>query len=208
MGPRWGSIPRFTDWLIVSRNVTLTLTLTLTLRRPETREDQRGKSRIWDSKMWSRIPRDLDPKMTALARSSSNCKRQTRPLVRGSAPHQGTRNSQTVINIWSSAPDGCFIPRWTDRRSYYKTQKTKAEVRSKEDRAELRPEKNNLSNKQLHLIQNPLISCRVTRIHDDIINSQFSCTWENVSLEYLNITIGRTEFPFVGQLPALGCFCS
>jgi hypothetical protein len=26
MGPRWGSIPRLTDWLTVSRNVTLTLT--------------------------------------------------------------------------------------------------------------------------------------------------------------------------------------
>jgi hypothetical protein len=27
MGPRWGSIPRLTGWLTVSRNVTLTLTL-------------------------------------------------------------------------------------------------------------------------------------------------------------------------------------
>jgi hypothetical protein len=30
MSPRWGSTPRLTDWLTVSRNVTLTLTLTLT----------------------------------------------------------------------------------------------------------------------------------------------------------------------------------
>jgi hypothetical protein len=28
MSPRWGSTPRLTDWLTVSRNVTLTLTLT------------------------------------------------------------------------------------------------------------------------------------------------------------------------------------
>jgi hypothetical protein len=33
--------------------------------------------------------------MTALARTSSNCKRQTRPRVRESAPPQQTRNSQT-----------------------------------------------------------------------------------------------------------------
>jgi hypothetical protein len=34
-------------------------------------------------------------------RSSSNCKRQTCPLVRESAPHQQTRNCMTVIKIWS-----------------------------------------------------------------------------------------------------------
>jgi hypothetical protein len=39
--------------------------------------------------------------MTALTRASSSCKRQTRPLVRESAPHQQTRNCQTVIKIWS-----------------------------------------------------------------------------------------------------------
>jgi hypothetical protein len=43
---------------------------------------QVGESRIWDSKMWSWAPRDSDPRMTALARPSSNCKRQTDPLVR------------------------------------------------------------------------------------------------------------------------------
>jgi hypothetical protein len=41
-----------------------------------------GESRIWGSKMWSWIQRDSDPRMTALARTSSNCKRQTHPLVR------------------------------------------------------------------------------------------------------------------------------
>jgi hypothetical protein len=42
-------------------------------------------------------PRDSDPGMTALARANSNCKRQTRPLVRESAPCQQTRNSLTVV---------------------------------------------------------------------------------------------------------------
>jgi hypothetical protein len=48
-------------------------------------------------------------------RASSNCKRQTRPLVKESAPHQQTRNYLTVIKTWSLAPDGCFIPRHTGR---------------------------------------------------------------------------------------------
>jgi hypothetical protein len=41
------------------------------------------------------------PRMTALARASRNCKRQTRPLVRESAPNQQTRNCLTVIEIGS-----------------------------------------------------------------------------------------------------------
>jgi hypothetical protein len=41
-----------------------------------------GESRIWDSKIWSWIPRDSDLRMTALARTVSNCERQTHPLVR------------------------------------------------------------------------------------------------------------------------------
>jgi hypothetical protein len=32
MSPRWGSAPRLTDWLTVSRNVTLTLTLVVSQR--------------------------------------------------------------------------------------------------------------------------------------------------------------------------------
>jgi hypothetical protein len=57
-------------------------------------------------------------------RTSSNCKRHTRPLVREGAPHQQTRNYLTVVkNLVVS-------PRWvrysktdwpTDRRSSYKT---------------------------------------------------------------------------------------
>jgi hypothetical protein len=41
-----------------------------------------GESRIWGSKMWSRVPRHSDLRMTALTRTSSSCKWQTHPLVR------------------------------------------------------------------------------------------------------------------------------
>jgi hypothetical protein len=51
----------------------------------------------WDSEIWSRVPRDSDPRMTALARANSNCKRQTCPLVRENVPHQQTRNCLTGI---------------------------------------------------------------------------------------------------------------
>jgi hypothetical protein len=60
-----------------------------------------GESRIWDRKIWSRVLWDSDPRMTALARTSSNCKWQTRSLVRESALHQQTRNCLTVTKIWS-----------------------------------------------------------------------------------------------------------
>jgi hypothetical protein len=74
------------------------------------RRQRKGKSRIWDSKIWSWVSRDSDQRMTALARASSSCKRQTRPLVRASAPHQQTHDCLTVKKIWSQDPDGCFIP--------------------------------------------------------------------------------------------------
>jgi hypothetical protein len=41
-----------------------------------------GEARIWDSKLSSWVLRDLDLRMTALARPSSNYKRQTHPLIR------------------------------------------------------------------------------------------------------------------------------
>jgi hypothetical protein len=41
-----------------------------------------GESRIWDSKMWSWVPPDSDLRMTALARTSGNCKRQIYTLIR------------------------------------------------------------------------------------------------------------------------------
>jgi hypothetical protein len=71
-------------------------------RNPASRRRRRKrKFRIWDSKICSRVPRDSDPRMTALYRARSNCKPQTRPLVREGAPNQQTRNCQTIIKIWS-----------------------------------------------------------------------------------------------------------
>jgi hypothetical protein len=52
-----------------------------------------GESRIRDSKVWSWVSQDSDPRMTVLARPSTNCKRQTCPLVREGATHQQTRNT-------------------------------------------------------------------------------------------------------------------
>jgi hypothetical protein len=69
------------------------------------------ESRIWDSKIWSWILRDSDLRMTALARATSICKRQTPPLVREGAPLQQTRNCPTTIKICSLASDGCSTPR-------------------------------------------------------------------------------------------------
>jgi hypothetical protein len=60
-----------------------------------------GESRFWGSKIWSRVPRDSDPRMNARAKTSSNCKRQTCFLVRESFPHRQTRNCLIVIKIWS-----------------------------------------------------------------------------------------------------------
>jgi hypothetical protein len=58
---------------------------------------RKRKFKFWDSKIWSRVPRDSDLRQAALARASSIYKRQTHPLVREGAP---------VINIWSWGPDG------------------------------------------------------------------------------------------------------
>jgi hypothetical protein len=68
---------------------------------------------LWDSEVWSLVPWGSDPRMTALARSSSNCKQQTCPLVREGAPHQQTRNCLTEIKLRSWAPDGGLTPRQT-----------------------------------------------------------------------------------------------
>jgi hypothetical protein len=52
---------------------------------------------------------------SGLSRTSSSCKRQTRPLVREGVSHQQTYNCLTVITIWPWATDGCLIPRDTGR---------------------------------------------------------------------------------------------
>jgi hypothetical protein len=129
MSPRWGSTPRLTDWLTISRKVTLTLTwLWRDEREPSawghdwatlflgdvntgTWSSRLGESQIWDSKIWSRVPRDSNQRIIALARTSSNCKQQTRSLVKESDPHQQTRNCLTVIK----APDGSLTPKQTGR---------------------------------------------------------------------------------------------
>jgi hypothetical protein len=86
-------------------------TLSLGDINTETWSSRLGESPIWDSKIWN-----SDPRMTALARFS-NCKRQTRPLVIGGAPHQQTRNCLTAKKKknWSCAPDGGLTPRQTGR---------------------------------------------------------------------------------------------
>jgi hypothetical protein len=77
------------------------------LRDPASRRKRwKGKSQHWDSKIRSRVPRDSDPRKTALSRTSSIYNRQIRPLVRESAPQKEDRKFQTVINIWSWSPDG------------------------------------------------------------------------------------------------------
>jgi transposase len=76
-------------------------------RDPASRRRRRkGKSQIWDSKIWSWVPRDSDPTKTALAGARSIYKRQTRPLVREGAPQKQDRDCQKIINIWSRARDG------------------------------------------------------------------------------------------------------
>jgi hypothetical protein len=70
------------------------------------RRPRKGKSQIWDSKIWSWVPKDSDPRKTLLERASRIYKIQTRPLVRVGAPQRQDHNCQRVINIWSWAPDG------------------------------------------------------------------------------------------------------
>jgi hypothetical protein len=50
--------------------------------RTGTLSSRLGESRIWGSNMWSWVLRDSDLRMNALARTSSNCKRQIHPLIR------------------------------------------------------------------------------------------------------------------------------
>jgi hypothetical protein len=119
MRPGRGSTPSQTDWLTVSRNVTQTHTQTQTdpVLHPcgggfeylqcdpaSRRRRRKGKSQIWDSKIWSRVSRDYDLKKITLTRTNNVYKRQTRPLVREGALKKQDRNCQRVINIWSCAP--------------------------------------------------------------------------------------------------------
>jgi hypothetical protein len=62
------------------------------------RRRRKGKSQIWDSKIWSRVPRNSGPRKTRLARVSSIYKKETCPLVREGAPQEQDRNCQRVLN--------------------------------------------------------------------------------------------------------------
>jgi hypothetical protein len=73
-----------------------------------------GESRIWDNKIWSGVPRDLDQSISALVRTTSSCKQQTGSVFREGASHQHTRNCLSVMKAWSWASDGCLTPRQTD----------------------------------------------------------------------------------------------
>jgi hypothetical protein len=75
-------------------------------RQKSGRRRRKGKSQNWESKIWSRDLRDSDLRKTALARTSSIYKRQTRPLVREGTPQKQDPNCQTIINTWPWAPDG------------------------------------------------------------------------------------------------------
>jgi hypothetical protein len=62
-------------------------------RDPASRRRRRnGKSEIWDSKIWSRMLRNSDPRKTTLARASTIYQSQTRPLVREGAPENKPLN--------------------------------------------------------------------------------------------------------------------
>jgi hypothetical protein len=70
-------------------------------RSPESRRRrQKGKSRIWDSTILSRVPRNSDSKMIVLARASSNCKWQTHPLVRDMLYKDYDRTCSIEKKIW------------------------------------------------------------------------------------------------------------
>jgi hypothetical protein len=78
------------------------------------RRRRKGKSQIWDSKIWSRVPRDSDPRKTTLARASSMYKRQTRPLVREGAPQNRTVTANSNEYLVMSP-----TPRLTDSLTHW-----------------------------------------------------------------------------------------
>jgi hypothetical protein len=62
------------------------------------RRRQKGKSQIWDSKIWSRVSNDSDPRKATLVKASRIYNRQTRPRVREGAPEKQDHNSQSVTS--------------------------------------------------------------------------------------------------------------
>jgi hypothetical protein len=72
-----------------------------------------GKSRIWDSKIWSWVTWDSGLRITALARTSSNCKRQTHPLLREDVTQRLWPQVFSKKNCWSWV-SRVLSPRRTD----------------------------------------------------------------------------------------------
>jgi hypothetical protein len=98
--------PRQVGRLTVGHNITLTspnacgynwVTLFLGKINAGTWLSTLKVSQIWGSEIWSWVPWDLDPRKTVLARISSNCKVQTRPLVREGTSHQQTHMCLKII---------------------------------------------------------------------------------------------------------------
>jgi hypothetical protein len=128
MGPSGARSQEWPCWLVAGSKLLLLLLLAgdpceggveYLHRDPANRRRWRkGKSHIWDSKIWSRVPRDSDPRKTALARSSSIYRRQTRPLVREGAPQKQDRNCQTVIYIYLGLDTKTYwLTDWTVSRN-------------------------------------------------------------------------------------------
>jgi hypothetical protein len=61
-------------------------------------------------KRWSCVPRDSDPRKTALTRVGSSCKQQTRLLVREGAPRQQSPHMSDSNKNLVLAPDGADWP--------------------------------------------------------------------------------------------------
>jgi hypothetical protein len=75
--------------------------------------DKKGCIKSETVKYGREFPRDSDPRKTSLARASSICKRQTRPLVREGAPRNADHNCHSNKYLVMSARWGS-TPRLTD----------------------------------------------------------------------------------------------
>jgi hypothetical protein len=112
MSPRWGSTPRLTDWLTVSRNVTSTSTYrveagsntsTVTLRVVAGDEKGSLKSETVKYGHESKGPRTRE---RLCWRGPVTYTKDRLVFSSDRAPQKHDRNCQRVINIWTWAPDG------------------------------------------------------------------------------------------------------
>jgi hypothetical protein len=134
MSPRWGSTPTLNDWPTVSHNVTLTLTWEMIESRVEAESntaivtlrvvggDEKGSLESETVKVGP------GPENDYAGEVQQQCKRQTRPLIRESSPHQQTHNcldsnkNQVISSRWVFYSKTDWL---TDLRSYYKIQTQK-----------------------------------------------------------------------------------